>query len=253
MKTLLPLFFIGFLLIAASYPKDMYVDERTSTEVFFTTSEKMFPRHWYGNQINAEAHPLERSERQRIINILDKAFDKYPESVLKNDLDRVYALKSLKFYGVSYGGTNSKNTIYLADDESNPNYTNHFIEGVFHHEFSSILLRTYPEVLDEEIWNSINPSRFIYGNGGIIAILNGEASVLLDPKLFESGFLTKYSESAIEEDINVFAQNLFTGGHEFWEAVDTHKKIKKKASLLINFYHQIDPSFTESYFRKISN
>lgn len=253
MKTFLPLLIIGFLLIAASYPKDMYVDERTSTEVFFTTSEKMFPKHWYEKQINAEAQPLERNERLRAINILDKAFDKYPENVLKNDLDRVYVLKSLKFYGVSYGGTNSRNTVYLADDGSNPNYTSQFIEGVFHHEFSSILLRTYPDILDEETWQNVNPSRFIYGNGGVIAILNGEASVDLDPKLFESGFLTRYSESAFEEDINVFAQNLFTGGHEFWVAVDTHKKIRKKASLLIGFYHQIDPAFTESYFRKISN
>jgi len=253
MKTLLPLFIIGFLLIAASYPKDMYVDERTSTEVFFTTTDNMFPKHWYGNQINAEAQSLDRTERLRVIFILDKAFEKYPETVLKNELDRVYVLKSLKFYGVSYGGTNSKNTVYLADDGNNPFYTNHFIEGVFHHEFSSVLLRTYANLLDEEVWEAINSSHFIYGNGGVIAILNGEASVALDTKLFALGFLTKYSESAIEEDINVFAQNLFNGGHEFWEAVDAHKKIRKKATLLIDFYNHIDPAFTESYFRKISN
>lgn len=253
MKIILPFLFIGFMLIASSYPSDMYVDERTSTEVFFSTAENMFPKHWYGNQIHAEAEPLERTERQRAILILDKAFDKYPETVLKHYLDRVYVLKSLKFFGVFYGGTNSKNTIYLADDKHNPHYTNRFIEGVFHHEFSSILIRSFPDFIQEEAWNSINPARFIYGNGGISAILNGEASVSLDPKLFEYGFLTKYSESAIEEDINVFAQNLFTGGNEFWLAVDTHAKIKKKARLLIDFYHQIDPIFTESYFRKISN
>jgi len=253
MKTILPLFFIGFLLIAASYPKDMYVDERTSTEVFFSTPENMFPKNWYGKQINAETQPLERIERSRVILILDKAFEKYPEQILKNDLDRIYAVKSLKFYGVFYGGTNSKNTVYIADDRNNPFYTNRFIEGVFHHEFSSILLRTYPGFLDVDRWADINPSRFIYGNGGVMAILNGEASVALDPDLFELGFLTKYSESAIEEDINVFAQNLFTGGSEFWAAVDSYKKIRKKATLLIDFYHQINPALTESYFRKVSN
>lgn len=240
----------GFVLLgASSYPSDMYVDERTSTEVFFNLTDKMFPGNWYSKKINATAVPLDKSERQRMINILDRAFNKYPDNVLKKNLDRVYALKSLKFYDISYGGTNAMNTVYLTDNNPNPNFTDGFIEGVFHHEFSSVLLRSFPSWFNRQAWKNVNPPVFTYGNGGVNAILNGEASLAFDPSLFENGFLTKYSESALEEDINVFAQYLFTGGVTFWSVVDQNTRIRKKATILISFYHRIDSTFTEDYFR----
>jgi len=249
MKTILSVLF-GFVLAGSStFPGDMYVDERTSTEVFFNITGKMFPKNWYSKKINATAEPLDRSERRRMIDILDRAFNKYPDNVLKNNLDRVYALKMLKFYDIPFGGTNAGHTVYLSDNASNPNFTDSFIEGVFHHEFSSILLRSYPSFLDNRIWENANPPSFYYGNGGVNAIRNGEASLNFDPSLFERGFLTRYSESAIEEDINVFAQNLFTGGTSFWTIVDQNPRIRTKANLLISFYHHIDPVFTEDYFR----
>lgn len=249
MKTILSVLF-GFVLLGFStYPSDLYVDERTSTEVFFNLTDKMFPKNWYSKKINATAEPLDKSERQRMINILDRAFDKYPDNVLKNNLDRVYALKSLKFYDIPYGGTNAISTVYLSDNASNPNFTDSFIEGVFHHEFSSILLRAFPSYLNGQAWKNVNPKSFNYGNGGVNAILSGEASLNFDPSLFEKGFLSKYSESALEEDINVFAQNLFTGGIHFWTIVDQNPRIRIKATILISFYHLIDSTFTENYFR----
>jgi len=249
MKTIFFYFLTPLLLVSASFPRDVYVDERTSTEVHFSSTENVFPRNWYGQKIKAEARPLEKSERQRVILILNHAFEKYPGHVLRTNLDRIYVFKSMQFYGVPYGGTNFRNTVYLTDDESRPSFTDIFIEGVFHHEFSSILKRSYPRYFDEKKWNAINSSQVKYGNGGVDAILNGEASLTLDPGLFEQGFLTKYSQSALEEDVNVFAQNLFTGGMEFWSIVDQYSRIRQKANLLIGFYHQIDSTFTEDYFR----
>jgi len=249
MKTIL-FVLLGFVLLGSSlYPSDRYVDERTNTEVLFSLTDKMFPRNWYSKKINATAEPLDRSERQRMIDILDRAFDKYPDNVLKNNLDRVYALKSLKFYDVPFGGTNARNTVYVTDNAPNPNFTDSFIEGVFHHEFSSVLLHSFPFYFNEQAWKNINPPDFSYGDGGVNAILSGEASLNFDPSLFENGFLSKYSESALEEDVNVFAQNLFTGGTNFWTIVDQNPRIRTKATMLISFYHRIEPTFTEDYFR----
>ena len=251
MRTFIPLLLAGFLFISASFPRDIYIDERTSTEIVFAVKENMFPRHWYSKKINAEVEPLVREERQRVINILARAFLKYPEELLKVNLDRVYILKKMNFYGVPYGGTNSKNTIYLADDETNSGFTDSYIEGVFHHELSSILLRSHPGIFNMSAWQAINSPSFVYGNGGVEAILNGESSMRFDPELFERGFLTRYSQASPEEDINVFAQNLFTGGISFWNIVDENIRIRKKANMLIRFYQSIDPTLTEEYFRDI--
>jgi len=252
MRTFIPLLLAGFLFISASLPRDSYIDERTSTEIIFSLQENMFPQHWYSKKINAEVEPLVREERQRVVNILARAFLKYPEKLLRENLDRVYAFKSMKFFGVPYGGTNTKNTIYLADDENNPGFTDAYIESVFHHELSSVLLRSYPGVFNMSAWQTINSPGFMYGNGGVEAILNGEASMRFDPELFERGFLTRYSQASPEEDINVFAQNLFTGGSSFWDIVDENMRIRKKASMLIGFYQAIDPSLTEEYFRDLN-
>ncbi|NQV03540.1 MAG: hypothetical protein HQ542_12900, partial [Bacteroidia bacterium] len=73
-----------------------------------------------------------------------------------------------------------------------------------------------------------------------------------DYDLLPLGFMNKYSQSAFEEEINVFAQNLFSGGEQFWFIVDTFAKIREKAKLIIDFYYQIDPQFTEEYFRALA-
>jgi hypothetical protein len=253
MKNILALLVAGILLLGSSYPRDTYIDERTSTEIFFLASERVFPAHWYGTRINAEVETLSRTERNRMIGLLQRAFAKYPDQVLRDHLHRVYLFRTMQFYGIHYSGTNAANTVYMSDDELNPLYSDQFIEQVFHHEFSSILKRAYPNRLKVKHWEEINPIWFDYGNGGVDAIRNGEASMELDPDLFSSGFLSEYSQASLEEDINVFAQNIFTGSVSFWNIVDEHERIRRKAELLIAFYHSIDPTFDEKYFRRIRN
>jgi hypothetical protein len=50
----------------------------------------------------------------------------------------------------------------------------------------------------------------------------------------------------------VFAQNIFSGGSQFWLIVDSFDPIRKKTELIIRFYQLIDPVFTEEYFRSLA-
>ncbi|MCX6286542.1 MAG: hypothetical protein NTY96_05460 [Bacteroidetes bacterium] len=226
-----------------------YYDQRSGVEVLFPSNLTIFPHQWAGKKVNPDIRPVQAEEIGRIEDLLTHAFSKYPLDLLNANLDRVYVLKSMKFYGLPYGGTNYQHSIYLSDDTDNPWFTNEYIEQVFHHEFSSILIRNFPEGFDKTKWLSLNPPYFSYGKGGADAILQGTASMALDPVLIEKGFLSEYSTASLEEDINVFAQNLFTGGREFWRLVDLNDTICQKTRILIGFYHKINPVFTESYFR----
>lgn len=252
MKRLLAVLVVGFVFLGGSLPRDVYVDERTSTEIVFSVQERVFPPHWYGRRIQAEVAPLSPGERMRMVRILQRAFDKYPDQVLRENLGKVYLFKSMKFYGLPYGGTNASTNIFMSNDEENPVFSDLFIENVFHHEFSSILKRAYPWRLKDVTWRSANPADFTYGNGGARAMMNGEASMELDPTLFERGFLCRYSQASAEEDINVFAQYLFTGTRRFWAIVDRYPRLRQKADLLIHFYNSIEPQFTEAYFRTLN-
>jgi hypothetical protein len=250
MRKLLPLLLVFIFLLGSSFPHLSYVDERTNTEIIFHAGGQIFPKHWYSPKIDATVEALSPGERSRIIAILNRAFSKYPDKVLRGHLDRVYAFRFMKFYGVAFGGTNFNNTVYISDDESSPSYTDHYIEGVFHHEFSSILKRDFPEYLNMNAWELINEPFFVYGSGGVYAIRTGDASLALDPSLFGSGFLTRYSQASAEEDFNVFSQHLFNSDPEFWGIIDNYPRLRRKAHLIIGFYQRIDPRFNETYFRR---
>ncbi|MBE0647997.1 MAG: hypothetical protein IH596_09450 [Bacteroidales bacterium] len=246
--------FLPLLLLTSSFsieiPGNSSILE--GIDILFDTEPRMFPPGWYCKRIGAQALSLPKEYRTEAMDILNQAIAKYPEDVLFVYLRKVYVLKSLGFYGVPYGGTNTKDVIYLTYDDSNPEKTAEYVEGVFHHEFSSVLLRKFPKHIDKKGWEFNNPPDFLYGQGGVEAIKKGEASMDYDYDLLELGFINKYSQSALEEDINVFSQNLFSGGEQFWFIVDTFVKIREKARLTIDFYHQIDPQFTEEYFRALA-
>jgi hypothetical protein len=161
----------------------------------------------------------------------------------------------MKFYNVEYGGTNSTDALYLTNSGIAKGYTDLYLEQTFHHEYSSILYRNHPAFLDEAAWNKINGAGFEYTDpeNGVGAIRNNESSQDLDTALCQKGFLTQYSLSGIENDINTFAQNIFCPSEGFWEIVERYPIIKNKVVLLIDFYNKIDPLFTFGYFSKLNN
>lgn len=219
--------------------------------VSFLTADKMFPCSWYKKKIGAQAESLSAADAPRAKAILERAMAKYPERFLARYLEKVWVLKSMKFYGYPFGGTYTKKKVYLAFDETNATNTDQYMEQRFHQELSSILWRENHRKLDLAAWYECNPRGFEYGEGGAVAIAYGTASMDTDPGYFNIGFLNRYAMTEVEQDINVIAQNLFAGGPEFWKIVDTSPGIRGKALLLIGFYHSLDPVFTEDYFRKL--
>ena len=226
-----------------------YYDQRSGVKVVFPSSLSIFPHQWSGKKVNPDIRPVASEQIGRLEDLLTRAFSKYPVNMLSENLDRVFVLKSMRFYGLPYGGTNYQHSVYLSDDTDNPWFTDEYIEQVFHHEFSSVLIRDFPSFFDKTKWLALNPSSFTYGKGGADAILKGVANMDIDPGLVGEGFLSEYSMASLEEDINVFAQNLFTGGREFWRLVELNDTIREKTRIIISFYHKVNPVFTESYFR----
>ena len=162
-------------------------------------------------------------------------------------------LKDMKFYDVGFGGTNSSDAVYITDQGVSLGYTDKYLEQTFHHEFSSILLRNKPAYLDTNVWKAANATTFVYNDpeNGVGAIRNNQSSQTLDTFLCQKGLLTQYAGSGIENDVNTIAQNLFVPDRDFWSYVDRFPRIRKKVTLLISFYNQFDPVYTETYFRKM--
>ena len=225
--------------------------ENIEDKIRFKVEDKMFPSDWYNKEINAKAKDLSLSEIERSKNIIINALKKYPEDVLIT-LNKTYVLGYLSFYGVEYGGTNSSDCVYITNKGVKAGFTDLYIKNSFHHEFSHILLRSYSSFLNTELWENINPKNFKYLGTGVEAIKEGKASEVYDSSLNEKGFLYKYAQSNLEEDFGSFAENIFVNDPLFWKAIDKYPKLKEKFNLVVDFYHSINPIFTEEYFREIS-
>jgi len=220
-------------------------------KVVFEYSADIFPDDWRNERIDAQGQQIAIEEISRSKQVAIKALNKYSTTLLSYNLKGLYFLKSMKFFGVSFGGTNSSDALYLTNNGITLGYTDAYIEQTFHHEFSSILFRNYARFFDTTAWKKANDPSFDYNDpeSGVGAIRNGRSSQVLDTSLAKYGFITEYAMSSLENDLNTLAQNLFLPEQSFWNIVDKYPKIKTKIQLLIAFYNKLDDRYTERYFR----
>ncbi len=209
---------------------------------------EIFPQSWLSAKVNAQATILETAQRERSQKLVARALAKYPAVLLRRHLQRVYVVGSLAYSGVPTGGTNSRSAVYLANSGK---ASDAVLEGIFHAEFSSILLRNLPQNLDMKRWQEINPPDFRYLGSGVQAIKLQKASRRLDATLHEAGFLHAYAQASLEEDFNSVSARLLMGDEALWRAVAQFPKVNQKAMLVMAFYGRLDPQFTQAWFEAL--
>ena len=229
-----------------------FVDARTGIPIRFDMADDMFPPSWRGGRVHATAVRVDASEVSRSLELVDAAMSKYPAGLLKQNVEAVFIVKEMRFYGLKYGGTNSRDTIYVTNRGVGDGFTDRYILSTFHHELSSILLRNHAEMFDKAAWHAANRDGFSYRSSGMQSLKDGTADTKYSRRLHLDGFLNQYATSSMEEDFNTFAEALFTGDSRFWEVVDRFPRIAEKAEVILSFYQGLDPQFTEQYFRSVA-
>lgn len=223
--------------------------------VQFEYSPGIFPVSWHAAPVSARGEAMAGSEISRSKTVMVKALSKYPPSMLRQDLASVYFVRNMKFFDTPYGGTNSTDAVYISNDGIPAGFTNLYLEQTFHHELSSILFRNHTSLLDTTEWKKANLPAFDYNDpeNGVGSIRKNKTSQQIDTLLCQQGFLTEYSLSSLENDINTYAQNIFCPSGDFWAASEKYPRVRKKVMLMIDFYRNIHPSLTEEYFRKFKS
>ncbi len=219
--------------------------------VSFAVEPNMFPADWRDPSIGAWAAPLAPGERTRSRRLLERAMAKYPAALLTDNIEGVWIVGRLGFRGISAGGTNAHRRVYVANDTRENDYTDGYVEGTFHHELSSVLLRNHADRFPRRAWLATNPAGFEYGDGGVAAVKNGRHSVLWDRAHNAEGFLCEYARSSLEEDFNTIAEALFMNAPDFWERVERFPALARKVTVAIRFYTTLHSSMREAYFRRL--
>ncbi len=215
-------------------------------------NDSFFPSYWKTPEIKPTAVKIDDKEKARSLAAINKALPKYPSDLLSRNLKNIYIAKSIAFYGLQYGGTNSHDSIYVTNSGVRNGYTDLYLEEVVHHEFSSILLRNYAKVFPSADWKAALPADFVYRGDGTQSLREGSASTAHDPGFHAKGFICQYSTSSQEEDFNMLAQALFTGDAIFWKAYESFPALAKKTDVVIAFYSKMNPIFTKEKFRSFA-
>ncbi len=209
---------------------------------------EIFPKSWLSPAVNAHATILDEGLRERSEQLVARALTKYPAAVLRTHLKQVYVVGRLAYSGVPTGGTNSRTAVYLANSGKASDAA---LEGIFHAEFSSILLRNLPQHLDTKRWLEINPPDFHYLGSGVQAIKQQRASQQLDANLQKQGFMHAYAQASLEEDFNTIAARLLMGDAALWRAAAQFPKVKQKTELVMAFYGRLEAQFTHAWFEAL--
>lgn len=225
------------------------IENKYGIEILVSGDPGFFPSEWLLPPISARSSELSQKQAKRFSSLLEKALLRYPFKVISENLNGIALSKSLSFYDVKYGGTNSTSTVYLSSKGKKFGYSDSYLISIFHHEFSSILLRNYS--FPREKWLSSNPADFEYKyenygrNAGVEAIKHEKELLNGSEELYQKGFLTQYSVSGFEEDFNMYSATILTKPEEFKAQMNKYEAIKRKFNIWLDFYNSIDDSFTD--------
>jgi hypothetical protein len=194
----------------------------------------------------SKVEPIKHRILVRYPHILLKAFGRYPVEVIKNYLKAVYFAGEIDQHGFKYGGSYDpfRNIIYVVD---NGRQTETISISSIHHEFSSLLLKSHSFFLNP--WEDLNPKEFKYAYDTAedkLKIYNN-ASTKGTEADYKQGFMDSYGKTDFENDFNEYSAMIFTYPKKFKKIMNQYPRVRGKFLVWLDFYHQIDPIFTEAY------
>jgi hypothetical protein len=195
--------------------------------------DHFFPASWRRSHVNAQGEQVDQRDVGRLITLVEKFLERYPQELLAENLDTIYLLQRIRFFGKSYGGTYGRKALYIASGNERGPHKDDFIASRLHSEFSSILMSKFEFPKDD--WESLNPPKFKYSGTGI-EVLGRSKLYGQSVELLEQGFLVRYSTSSLENDFNMISARLLTQPENLSQLCKKYPTLAAKRELAIQFY-----------------
>jgi hypothetical protein len=194
---------------------------------------------------NSIVTPIRHRVLARYPDLLQTALKKYPVEVIKKYLNAIQFAGEIEAEGVpSYWGTYDpfRRIIYLVDNGTKNDDQS---MGTFHHEFSSLLLKSHSFFINP--WTDHNPKNFEYFRDiyDDFETMEKNRDVITDYN--EMGMVTNYGLTSFENDFNEYASMIFTYPQKFKKIMNQYPRVRGKFLVWLKFYQRIDPIFTEEY------
>lgn len=207
---------------------------------FSAPSSTDFPTSQFTALSDAEVPLARRSVTRALWTI--------PEGVLGDAVRHVYVVEDVRYddgtdiAGFASGYDGASATIVLEHQQG---------RQILHHEFGHALHFRHHEKFPEAEWKLLVPS-----SGGYLGSTKKfrDSEVSLPPfssDLLRRGFVTAYGSSTFHEDVAEYLEALLGGDPRLWAALPGAPLVEAKLSLLINFLHDIDPTFTRDHLERL--
>jgi hypothetical protein len=203
-------------------------------------AKAFFPAEWLAAPVSGDGSQMPRRELAEVVDAIEQFLSAYPKEVLEKNLKTIYLMSGMNFYGKGFGAAYGKSAIYVNSEGKSKGYTHQFLLSQMHSELSSIFLINYGEKFPVDKWNDINASGWEYEGTGIEML--GQSDIFAQTEeLLSLGFLVNYSQSSLENDVNMFAFWAFTKAEKLKELASKYERIGRKHQLVVEFYRTIHP------------
>jgi hypothetical protein len=189
--------------------------------------------------------PAEPRDVAFSLNGVESALQQYPPGFVAKLIKAVFVGGELRMQGERASGTAGAAWVILS---ARPDYGPDGLREVgfagLHHELSSFVLRADPRTWSK--WVEFAPASGRYSEDPGGALRRAETT---DPSP-DTGFLNAYGATNLENDFNVYAEEMFGHPDKVARLAREHPLIRRKLDFVMETYAAIDPEF-RGVFRKM--
>jgi hypothetical protein len=176
---------------------------------------------------------------------VEAALQQYPPGFVAKLIKAVLIVGELRMQGERASGTVGAEWVIIS---ARPDYGPEGLREVgfvaLHHELSSFVLRADP--LTWSKWLQFAPAGWQYSEEPGDALRRG---VTADPSP-DTGFLNAYGATNLENDFNMYAEEMFVHPDQAARLAQAHPLIRRKLDFVMETYAAIDPQF-QRLFREM--
>jgi hypothetical protein len=176
------------------------------------------------------------------LNGIEVALREYPPGFVAGLIKAIFICGELRMDDVEAGGTTGPAWIILSapSDVGDEGIRIGNLLGV-HHELSSFVLRANPQTWEQ--WSKFAPAGWGFVDDARRALgrANGAAP---SP---ETGFLSAYGATNLENDFNIYAERMFSEPGEVARLAREYPLVRRKLDFVPATYVAIDPRFADRF------
>ncbi|MEJ6404130.1 hypothetical protein [Yoonia sp. 2307UL14-13] len=180
------------------------------------------------------------------LGAIDDALAAYPPDTFRQVPPGLAIAGELTISGTRVGGTVQPPLwIILATDYIVPGQHDGFVQRAFHHEYSSLLVASYP--FPREQWSALLPADVSFPTDDRDRLAAATTYAIDLQPYYKAGFVSDYGASSLENDINTYAELLLHAPEDLARLARDHALIRQKALLIRRYYEDIDPAFVSKF------